>query len=207
MARGIASATKVLPAFMVGMLAFLSLLPLIPNISYKETSPHTPLSSMVVLPADFRTNMSLQYETILSKYTSASCSSVYDLQYHTTTLQNISVYDDSTLYVICQTQTNISYSTIAGKTFSYYISNQSSIPSGQTNLPLVLGGPWEHNYPWTNTTRSINNQEVTYLLYRNGPVKMMSITFSHSAPFSLGQISTEVDVYTGFLNITDYREG
>jgi hypothetical protein len=202
------SAARWLSLALFGMLAFqiLTVTSVITIDSQHGVNPR--MSDTIQLPSEFRQNLSLSYITYLSKFTSANCPTVVNTQYVVTTNQNFTTIGDSDLLVNVRTTINNSASPLYNRDFSYLITNESSNLQTPQSVPAPLNGPWEHNYP-NNTVnnRTMANHELSYILYPNYSSRTMLMSYNRTEQITFGNFSTLADIYQGYLNLENYREG
>jgi hypothetical protein len=168
-----------------------------------------PRVSEIALPEKLHTNLTLRYETYLSKYTEDTCTTtVPSIRYLARTSQNFTVTPASNTTVWIQEAITINWtsSTLANKIFAFTISNTSDIPSNKTGtFPSVLDSHWEHNYPSANETRDINNQEATYVL--GTMIRSMILAYNISQTIILGDLVVPTERYDGMTAVNNYQEG
>jgi hypothetical protein len=210
MARGSTSVILLLAPIVLGLLA-ISTLPTtitVPNATkIMNGEENVPNPALTALPTTMNQNLSLQYQTILTKFISGDCPTLVNAQQIVTTLQNITAIGSGELQVDVAMNNNNSNSRIANKMFGFIIKNDSYRPTNITgDFPSALDGEWEHNYPDNNESRLINHQEVAYLLYQYNP-KIVTITKNGTQTVTIGNISATANVYNAKYVIDDYREG
>lgn len=211
MARGNVSQILVISSLCIGLLA----INLIPNSIAIITANHelpneliNPNSSSIDLPTTMNQNLSLQYQTVSTKYVSANCPTVVNKQILVNTTQNVAALGQGELEIHQSIQSNDSTSPIANVDYNYIISNNSYLPINiSANMPQVMTGEWEQNYPGTmNQSRLVNHHEVAYLLYKYY-TKIVNITLNGTQQFTIGNLTTTVAKYQTIYTINDYREG
>ena len=211
MARGNVSQIFVISIVLLGLLTIRFIPNSIATKTANNESPNekiNPYSSSIDLPTTMNQNLSLRYQTVSTKYVSANCPTVVNKQILVNTTQNITALGQGELEIHQSIQSNDSTSPIANIEYSFIITNNSYLPINKsTNMPQIMGGEWEQNYPgWNNQSRFINHHEYAYLIDKYN-TKIVNITQNGTQQHNLGNLTTTVVKYQTIYMMNEYREG